>query len=45
MVDDAKLSVDEKLVSEIKKGLVVFFCVEKNDEEDKLDFLQRSWRI
>lgn len=42
VVDDAKLSVDGKLVSETKKGLVVFFCVEKNDEEDKLDFFAKK---
>lgn len=33
-VNAAKLSVDGKTVSEIGKGLVVYFCVEKGDGEE-----------
>ena len=32
-VYNATLSVESKTVSEIGKGLVVYFCVEKNDDE------------
>lgn len=42
VVDDAKLTVESKLISEIKKGLVVFFCVEKEDIEEKLDFFAKK---
>ena len=42
VVADAKLMVEGKLISEIKKGLVVFFCVEKEDAEEKLDFFAKK---
>lgn len=32
-VNSASLSVDGKLISQIGKGLVVYFCVEKGDED------------
>lgn len=32
-VYDASLSVDGKLISQIGKGLVVYFCVEQGDDE------------
>ena len=32
-VNSASLSVDNQLVSQIDKGLVVYFCVEKDDDE------------
>ena len=32
-VNSASLSVGDELVSQIGKGLVVYFCVEKNDDE------------
>ena len=32
-VNSATLSVDGELISQIDKGLVVYFCVEKDDEE------------
>ncbi|MBR1890061.1 MAG: D-tyrosyl-tRNA(Tyr) deacylase [Clostridia bacterium] len=42
VVDSAKLSVDGQAVSQIEKGLVVFFCVEKDDEEGKIDFFAKK---
>lgn len=33
-VYDASLSVDGKLISQIGKGLVVYFCVERGDDEN-----------
>lgn len=42
VVDDATLTVDEKLISKIKKGLVVFFCAEKGDNEQSLDFFAKK---
>ncbi len=38
VVDDAKLMVEGNLISKIGQGLVVFFCVEKGDLEEKLQF-------
>lgn len=42
VVGQAKLSVDKKEISNINKGLVVFFCVEKGDSEDKLLFFAKK---
>lgn len=38
-VDTAKVEVANKIVSEIKKGMLVFLGVEKNDTEKEADFL------
>lgn len=38
----AQLSVDDKLISKIGQGLVVFFCVEKGDNEEKIDFFAKK---
>lgn len=42
VVGQAKLSVEQKIVSEIGRGLVVFFCVEKNDNEEKLPYFAKK---
>lgn len=42
VVENAKLYVDDSLVSQIEKGIVVFFCVENNDIEEKLDFFAKK---
>lgn len=42
VVGQADLKVDDKLVSKIGKGLVVFFCVEKDDMEEKLQFFAKK---
>lgn len=42
VVDDATLTVDEKLISQIGKGLVVFFGAEKGDDEQNLDFFAKK---
>ncbi len=42
VVNNATLSVDEKIISQIQKGLVIYFCVEKGDEETKLDFFAKK---
>lgn len=42
VVKDAQLSVENKVVSKIGYGLVVFFCVEKDDLEENLDFFAKK---
>jgi len=42
VVKSAELSVENKVISKIGKGLVIFFCVEKDDSEDKLDFFAKK---
>lgn len=42
VVGQTSLSVDGIVVSKIEKGLVVFFCVEKDDAEEKLDFFAKK---
>lgn len=42
VVENAKLYVEDTLVSQIEKGIVVFFCVENNDIEEKLDFFAKK---
>ncbi len=42
VVKKAKLSVDGQAVSEISKGLVVFFCVEKGDDEEKMLYIVKK---
>ena len=42
VVDDATLTVDGKLISQIGKGLVVFFGAEKGDDEQNLDFFAKK---
>ena len=41
-VKSAELSVDNKLVSKIGKGLVVFVGIGKNDKEEDLDFYAKK---
>ena len=42
VVGQAKLSVENKVVSEIGKGLVVYFCVEKGDLNEKLQLFAKK---
>jgi len=42
VVDDATLTVDEKIISKISKGLVVFFGAEKGDNEQSLEFFAKK---
>ncbi len=42
VVDDATLTVNEKLISKIGKGLVIFFGEEKGDDEQNLDFFAKK---
>ena len=42
VVNGATLKVDGEIISQIKKGLVVFFCVEKGDTEDKLEYFAKK---
>ena len=42
VVDKAILTVNNKTISKIGKGLVVFFCVELNDDEYNLDFFAKK---
>lgn len=39
VVKNATLSVDGQVVSKIGKGMVVFFCAEKGDDEEKLAYI------
>ena len=41
IVDDAELKVDEKLISKIGKGMVAYFCVEKGDKEEYLNYFAK----
>ena len=41
-VDGVKLSVDGNLVSEIGKGLAVYFGVERGDSEDQLEYYAKK---
>ena len=38
VVNGATLKVDGEIISQIDKGLVVYFCVEKDDKEELLDY-------
>ena len=42
VVDDATLTVDNKLISQIGNGLVVFFGAEKGDDENNLDYFAKK---
>ena len=42
VVGQAELSVDNKLISKIGHGLVVFFCVEKGDLEENLPYFAKK---
>lgn len=42
IVQKAKLEVADKLISKIDKGFVVFFGVEKGDDESKLDYFVKK---
>ena len=42
VVESATLKVSDKLISSIKNGLVVYFCVEKEDDEEKLNYFAKK---
>ena len=42
VVENARLSVEQKLISEIKHGLAVYFCVENGDSDDLLDYFAKK---
>ena len=42
VVESATLKVSDKLISSIKCGLVVYFCVEKEDDEEKLNYFAKK---
>ena len=42
IVQKAKLMVADKLISKIDNGFVVFFGVEKGDDESKLDYFVKK---
>lgn len=41
-VTEANLRCEEKLISEIAKGLVVYFGVQKGDTDDKAEYLAKK---
>ena len=41
-VNSASLYVDDTLISEIQKGFVVYFCVEKGDGEELLEYFTKK---
>lgn len=42
VVNNAELSVEDKPISTIGRGLVVFFCVEQGDEDSKLEYFAKK---
>ena len=42
VVDNAKLEVNNTLISNIDKGLVVYFCVEIGDDESMLEYFAKK---
>lgn len=42
VVNNATLKVDGNVVSKIGQGLVVYFCVEKGDKEELLDYFAKK---
>jgi D-tyrosyl-tRNA(Tyr) deacylase len=42
VVGQAELSVDGVVISKIGKGFVVFFCVEKGDDEEKMHYFVKK---
>lgn len=38
-VKNASVTIENKLYSEINTGMLILFCVEKNDTEDKLEWI------
>ena len=42
VVDDATLTVNNKLISTINRGLIVYFCAEKNDDENNLNYFAKK---
>lgn len=42
VVNHAKLSVNNEIISKIGQGMVVFFCVEKGDLEEKLGYFAKK---
>lgn len=42
VVKDAELSVNDKIISKISKGLVVYFCVEREDKEENLEYFAKK---
>ncbi len=41
-VKEAAVNVENKLISQIGKGLVVFFCAEQNDEIENVGYLAKK---
>ena len=42
IVNSAELYVDDNLISKINRGFVVYFCVEKGDSEEQLNFYAKK---
>lgn len=38
-VKNASVTIDDKLYSKISKGMLILFCVEKGDTDDKLEWM------
>ena len=38
-VKNASVTIDDKLYSKISKGMLILFCVEKGDTDDKLEWI------
>ena len=41
-VSGASVSIDNEIYSSINSGMLVLFCVEKNDTEDKIDWMSNK---
>lgn len=38
-VKNASVTIDDKVYSQINAGMLILFCVEKEDTEDKLEWM------
>lgn len=41
-VKNASVTIDNELISSIEKGLLILFCVEKDDSEEKLEWMAKK---
>lgn len=41
-VSESSVQVDEKIIGSIKKGLLVLFCVEDNDNDEKITYMSEK---
>ena len=42
-VNNATVTINNEIHSSIEKGMLVLFCVEKGDTDDKLDWMAKKY--